>query len=125
MKEKKRFTEADTFDFSYTPFFSAPPGAVEGIIKRAGNYEHIIFLLATPGSAEVLTEVVKRAPELKQRIVVISVLTPVYLFSMDWIHTALAAYGTGDESFAAAFAALTGEFIPTGKLPVSRALFGE
>lgn len=122
---KRRFPASDSFDFAYTPFYSAPPGAVEGIISRAGRYEYLVFLLATPGSAEVLSEVVRKAPELKPRIVIISVLTPVYLFSMDWVDTALAAYGTGDESFAAAFAALAGEFIPRGKLPVSKASFGE
>ncbi len=122
---RKRFPASDVFDFSYTPFYTAPPGAAEGIIRRSGSYKHLVFLLATPGSAEVLNEVVRRAPELKPRIVIISVLTPVYLFSMDWVHTALAAYGTGDESFSAAFAALSGEFIPRGKLPISKTAFGE
>ncbi|WP_319561831.1 glycoside hydrolase family 3 protein [Marispirochaeta sp.] len=122
---QKRFPNADVFDFSYNPFYSAPPGAAAGILRRAEKYDRIVFLLATPGSTEVLKEIVRKSAGLKERLVIISVLTPVYLFEMDWIRTALAAYGTGDESFAAAFAALAGDFIPHGKLPVSELTFTE
>ena len=66
----------------------------------------------------MLKELVRQAPELKDKIVLISVLTPVYLKQLTWPKAALAAFGTGDESFAAVFGALTGDFVPRGTLPL-------
>ncbi len=40
------------------------------------------------------------------------------LDDLDWVTTSLAAYGTGPESFRAAFAALAGDFAPEGRLPI-------
>ena len=113
-----RFPGSARFEYSYDPFYFAPQGAVNGIIARAAQYDRIIFCLATPGSFEVLKAVTSRAPELKKKIAVISVLTPVYLKQLDWLEAAVAAFGMGDESFAASFAALAGDFSPSGILPL-------
>ena len=51
-------------------------------------------------------------------ICVVSILSPVYLAELDWVDSALAAYGWGDESFRAAFSALLGMYEPAGTLPV-------
>ena len=53
-----------------------------------------------------------------EKVIVISVLSPAHLDDLDWVTTSLAAYGTGPESFRAAFAALAGDFAPEGRLPI-------
>ncbi len=113
-----KYPGASVFEFSYNPFYSAPSGAAAGILARSGRYDRIIFCLATPGSFEVLKQLVKEDPGITKKIAVISVLTPVYLREMPDLPAALAAYGMGDESFEAAFSALAGEFIPRGKIPL-------
>jgi beta-N-acetylhexosaminidase len=55
-----------------------------------------------------------RAP----RIIVISALSPVYLSQAPWVQTAIAVYGNTSDSFRAGFAALAGDFVPRGRLPV-------
>jgi beta-N-acetylhexosaminidase len=116
---RARFPDADSYQFSYDPFYGPAPGAAASIAARGSSYDRIIFCLATPGSFEVLKELVRRAPGLKEKIVVVSVLTPVYLRDLDWLRAAVAAYGMGDESFIAAFGALLGDFKPRGVLPLN------
>ena len=48
----------------------------------------------------------------------ISALSPIYLDRVPWVATALAVYGMGPDSFRAGFAALAGDFVPEGALPV-------
>ena len=52
------------------------------------------------------------------KIVVISTLSPVYLSKLDWVKYGVAVYGTGRESFTAGFAAVKGDIIPEGKMPL-------
>ncbi len=117
---RSKYPGASVFEYSYNPFYSAPEGAVSGILARAARVDRIVFCLATPGSFEVLKQVIQADREILKKIAVISVLTPVYLKELNEIPAALAAYGMGDESFEAAFAALAGEFIPRGKLPLDK-----
>lgn len=114
-----RFPDAGRLLLSYEPFYSAPPGALGSIIDRADQYDRIVYCLSTPGSFELLQQLVRRRPELMNRIAVLSVLTPVYLQELPWLQAAVAAYGLGEESFKAGFAALAGDFIPEGNLPLS------
>ena len=115
---KARFPGAESYECAYDPFYSPAPGAAASIAARGPFYDRIIFCLATPGSFEVLKELARRAPGLKDKIIVVSVLTPVYLLDLDWLSAAVAAYGMGDESFTAAFGALLGDFEPSGVLPL-------
>ncbi len=54
-----------------------------------------------------------------RKVIVISALSPVYLDETPWVETAIAVYGDSRDSFRAGFAALAGDFVPTGRLPVS------
>ncbi|ADK81723.1 glycoside hydrolase family 3 protein [Sediminispirochaeta smaragdinae] len=109
------FPGADSFDYDYSPFFSADPQVIKRLKQRMENYDTVVFCIANPNSAQVLEELKGFA----DRIYVISVLTPIYLKDIPWVENALAVYGTGRQSIEAGFSALTGAFQPTGIVPVS------
>ncbi|MFP4564345.1 MAG: glycoside hydrolase family 3 protein [Spirochaetia bacterium] len=112
---KARFPEADTYYFSYEPFHTAVRAEKERFTRLAGNYDTVIFCLANPNSLEIL----ETLSETDVRVIVFSVLSPVYLDEIEWADTAIAVYGTGNESFTAGFAVLSGDYEPEGTLPVS------
>ncbi|MBN2050842.1 MAG: glycoside hydrolase family 3 protein [Spirochaetales bacterium] len=111
---KTYFPQADTFDFSYSPFYYPVPAEKRSLTAMAGNYDTIIFCLANPNSLEHL----KALESFDARIIVLSTLTPIYLQEVPWVPGAVAVYGTGIDSFTAGFAALSGMFHPEGTLPV-------
>ena len=52
-----------------------------------------------------------------KKVIVLSVLNPVLLKSLDWVDGAIALYSDSKESFIAGFSALSGRIEPMGKLP--------
>lgn len=112
---KETFPDADTYFFSYSPFFTSEMQVKRELREQAGAYDRIIFCLANPNSAQVLAELEPFA----EKVHVMSVLTPVYLDQLPWVAHALAVYGTGRDSIKAGFSALTGAFSPPGKIPYS------
>ena len=73
-----------------------------------------MFCLANYNSLEIL----ETLRDIHATLVVVSALSPVYLRDTPWVQTALAVYGTGNESFRAGFAVLAGDFEPEGRIPV-------
>jgi beta-N-acetylhexosaminidase len=113
----RRFPQAGTLSFPYLPFYSAPPEDLQRVPRAASGYDTVIFCLANYHSLQVLQQLRAGA----RRVIVISVLSPVYLEEVPWIDGALAIYGTGPASFRAGFAALAGDFRPEGRLPIELA----
>ncbi|MBN2509285.1 MAG: glycoside hydrolase family 3 protein [Spirochaetales bacterium] len=111
---KARYPGARLFSFSYSPFYSYAASEKRALETLAKTSDLLIFCLATPGSIELL----KSLEPYKEKVFVISTLTPVYLAEVPWVESALAVYGTGRDSFTAGFSALAGDFEPTGILPV-------
>jgi beta-N-acetylhexosaminidase len=109
------YPEADTYYFPYSPFYDANRRYIRELQRKAEQYDTIIFCVANPNSAQVL-EALEDVPA---RIIVVSVLTPVYLQRCPWVETAVAVYGTGDESYAAGYAALRGLIEAQGELPIT------
>ncbi len=62
--------------------------------------------------------ILKKLESIKEKLVVLSVLTPVYLTEVPWVETSIAVYGTGEASFRAGFSALRGDYDPDGNVPV-------
>ncbi len=110
----KEFPEADTFRFDYSPFYSASDSVKNRLARTVENYDTVIYCLANPNSAEVLESI----SGTDTKIIVLSVLTPVYLREMPWIENAVAVYGVSTDSFTAGFAALGGKIQPQGSLPI-------
>lgn len=110
-----RFPGAKKYYFPYAPFNWAERDELKYLKKKADEYDVIIFCLANPNSLEVL----KTLKGTKAKVIVLSVLTPIYLKEVPWISSAIAVYGTGEESFSAGFSVLSGDYTPEGKLPFS------
>lgn len=110
----RRFPGAHTFLFPFMPFYEARPDDRAAMRAMAGGYDAIVFCLANFNSLDVLKELEGAA----RKVIVISALSPVYLEEVPWVDTVIAVYGDGRDSFRAGFAALSGDFKPTGTLPV-------
>jgi beta-N-acetylhexosaminidase len=109
-----RYPEADALLFPYSPFYFARQEDLQRVPRIASGYDVVVFCLANYNSLEIL-ETLRSFPG---TLVVLSALSPVYLRETPWVQTALAVYGTGEESFRAGFAALAGDFEPEGRIPI-------
>ena len=114
LQGRLRWPQARTFDFPYSPFYSAEPGVLAALRARAVECDTLVFCLANYNSLQVLESL----RPLRKRILVISALTPVYLAEVPWVSASVAVYGTSRESFRAGFAVLAGDFAPEGTLPI-------
>ena len=83
------------------------------LLQHARNADTIIFCISDASGLRLL----RSLESLKKRIVVLSVLSPVYLESVPWADAAVAVYSYAPESFTAAFSAITGRIEARGQLP--------
>jgi beta-N-acetylhexosaminidase len=110
----KRIPRAAEHRFSYVPWEWAREEDLRDAPRVAAGYDTVVFCLANMNSLEVL----ERMRSYPGRLIVISALSPIYLDRVPWVATAIAVYGMGADSLQAGFAALRGDFVPGGALPV-------
>ncbi|MCL2480550.1 MAG: beta-N-acetylhexosaminidase [Spirochaetaceae bacterium] len=110
----KRFPNADSYFFPYNPFYKAQENDLKKMPDIASGYDTVIFCSANVAGIEIL----KTLKNSRCRVIVLSVLSPASLSSLRWLDGGVAVYGTGRESFTAGFAAIAGDFIPEGVLPL-------
>lgn len=110
----RRYPQADTHLFPYTPFYYSSRAERAELRRKAAGYDTIVFCLANPNGLEMLQEL----EPLAERVIVYSVLTPVYLRETPWVRSAVAVYGLGVDSFRAGFSVLAGDYAPEGTLPI-------
>ncbi|GAB4367501.1 MAG: glycoside hydrolase family 3 protein [Spirochaetales bacterium] len=115
---KTYFPQAEEFQFSYAPFYRAVPSEKEALRQLSAKADTIIFCLANPNNLELLQSL----KNFQGRILVFSVLTPVYLREVPWIQTAIAVYGWGEDSIKAGFAVIRGDIPPLGRNPIEALL---
>ena len=111
---RRRFPQAAEHRFSNIPWEWARQEDLRDAPRAASGYDTVVFCLANLNSLEVL----ERMRSFPGRLIVMSALSPIYLDRVPWVATALAVYGMGPDSFQAGFAALSGDFVPEGALPV-------
>jgi beta-N-acetylhexosaminidase len=109
----------------YLDFFKAGkaafPGAVSywyseasaELMTYARQSDTIIFCLSDYAGVRLL----RQLQPLKKKVIVLSVLSPVYLESVPWVDGAVAVYSYAPESLAAGFSVITGRIAAGGKLP--------
>jgi beta-N-acetylhexosaminidase len=83
------------------------------LLNFARTADTVIFCLSDTEGLKIL----KRLEPLKKRIIVLSVLNPVYLETIPWIDGAVAVYSDSFESLAAGFSAIVGRIPAEGRLP--------
>ncbi len=107
----ERFKQAGSFVLRAD---DATSTEVRNLLAIAESYDTLIFCLSNERTLKTLDML----ESLSEKIMVLSVLTPVFLRFTPWVETAVAVYGTGMESFKAGFAAFAGDFVPQGVLPI-------
>jgi beta-N-acetylhexosaminidase len=104
---KRAFPDAETFRYTGQP-------AAE-LVRRARNADTVIFCLSDDSELSRL----KALRGLGTRVIVFSVLSPIYLDEVLWAHGAVAVYSYARESFIAGFSAILGRIPGGGRLPFS------
>lgn len=119
----ERYPGAGSYYFPYDPFYAAEKRHIDALKKILPDYSAVIFCLANPNSAEVLQALRDTIERHGITCIAFSVLSPAYLYEFPWIHSSLAVYGFGEESFQAGFAVLSGDYSPEGTFPIDFDLF--
>jgi beta-N-acetylhexosaminidase len=101
----------------YTP----EPEAIATLLEMARRSDTIIFCLSDAEGLRVL----RNLRGLGKRVIVFSVLSPVYLDQVSWIDGALAVYSYAPESFIAGFSFMLGRIGAQGQLPLQAAPLAE
>jgi beta-N-acetylhexosaminidase len=83
------------------------------LLNYARAADTVIFCLSDTEGLNIL----RRLEPLNKRIIVLSVLNPVYLENIPWIDGAVAVYSDSFESLAAGFSAIVGRIPAEGRLP--------
>lgn len=111
---RNRFPKSDFHRFSYNPGYREINETADYLINEAHTYDKIIFNLHNEKSLQIL----KKLEPVKNKLIVFSVLTPVYLAEVPWVETSIAVYGTGNDSFQAGFSVLIGDYHAEAIVPV-------
>jgi beta-N-acetylhexosaminidase len=95
-------------------WYSSEPESIETLVGMARRSDTIIFCLSDSGGLGTL----RNLRGLGKRVIVFSVLSPVYLDQVPWIDGSLAVYSYAPESFVAGFSAMLGRIGAQGQLPL-------
>jgi beta-N-acetylhexosaminidase len=109
----QRYPGATQLSYSYE-FFNSDPAVAQQIAVRVAAARRTVFVLATPGGLDYL----KALEPWKDKIAVVSLLSPVYLKDLPWVRDAVAVFGTNAAAFDVAAAVLAGEIQASGRLPL-------
>ncbi|MDR2303046.1 MAG: glycoside hydrolase family 3 protein [Treponema sp.] len=93
-------------------WYSSSRGTSE-LASYARSADTIIFCLSDGTGLSML----RSLEPLKKRIIVLSVLNPVYLEQVSWVDAILAVYSYASESFIAGFSVILGRVPGRGRLP--------
>lgn len=118
---KKRYPQAGTFHYSYE-LNSDNSNLDEWNAVRfewvCRSYDTIIINVYSEHTANIA----RRLRNSGKKVIVLSILSPVFVMrDMDFADTILCGYSYSDYSFSALFAALAGEIIPQGVVPLEMA----
>lgn len=107
----------DFFKYGLKRFPEAKTTPLSGTVFHTRNFDTLIYCLSDNYSSDILKKTMTKYPE--KNYIVISILSPTPLIKIPEAETVLSVYSYSPVSFTAAFAALCGDFIAAGKMPVS------
>jgi beta-N-acetylhexosaminidase len=96
-------------------YWYSSPQPTPDFLRLAQAADTIIFCISDAMGASLL----ENLRPLGKRMIVFSVLSPVYLDGFSWVDGAIAVYSYAKESFVAGFSAIRGRIPAQGKLPFS------
>ena len=91
----------------------SPATAPSEIIPYVRNADTVIFCLSDASDLRIL----RVLEGLNKKVIILSVLSPVYIESVPWVDGAVAVYSYAPESFASGFSAIIGRIPAEGSLP--------
>ncbi|OQY38887.1 MAG: hypothetical protein B6229_04880 [Spirochaetaceae bacterium 4572_7] len=90
------------------------PETFSNVPQTANYFDTVVFCLTSKTNLRVL----KSLENYKGNLIVLSFLTPVYIDTLPWVKTFVAAYGQSEESMRAAFSVLKGFTNAPGTFPL-------
>jgi beta-N-acetylhexosaminidase len=90
------------------------PETIEDLLSYARRADTIIFCLSDGMGLNVL----RNLRGLRKKVIVFSVLSPVYLDQVPWVDGAVAVYSYAPESFIAGFSSMLGRIPAQGQIPL-------
>lgn len=111
---EKRFPKADQYRFAWEPNRAEQQQSILWLKRNAKTYDTIIFCL----SSEKEVPILQALEPLGDKVVVLSVFSPLPLKRVPWVKSALAAYSTLHNCLVSGFAVLCGDYEPEGKVPI-------
>ncbi|MDR0302404.1 MAG: glycoside hydrolase family 3 protein [Treponema sp.] len=110
---------SDFFSYGRTAFpnaalyrYGSVPDA-DTFVSLARNADTVIFCLSDAADLRLLRNI----QQLNKKVIVLSVLSPVYIESVPWVSGAVAVYSYAPESFASGFSVIIGRIPAQGILP--------
>lgn len=98
-----------------------PKASVSNLANCTSNataFDTIIFCLEDFDSLAVLQELISLFPQ--KNYIVVSAMSPTYLSYIPNVRNVIATYSNSPFSFLAVFSAIAGDFVPQGKMPLSK-----
>ncbi|WP_147634311.1 glycoside hydrolase family 3 protein [Treponema pectinovorum] len=111
---KKRYPNCAEFKYDYEMGPNQAEWMKKNIESTARNFDIIIICVANERSAMIASSLERTS----KKVIIMSVLSPVGVLGFNWADSILLGYSYSPYTFKALFAALNGEFEPTGKLPL-------
>jgi beta-N-acetylhexosaminidase len=116
LSARARYANSGTFTLDSDLSLSDIPRLADAITRQAQGYDGIVFCVSDFNEAALVKSF--RTPGAP--VAVISVLSPIPAFDLDWADTLIFTYSASPWSFDAAIAALAGDFVPQGVLPLAK-----
>lgn len=111
---KLRFPQASEFRFSYETGPNETQWVLDNLPKTASNYDTVIICVSSENHAKI-ANYFKNS---KQRVIILSTMSPIIAESLTWADTILLGYSWRcDYSLRAMIALLAGEYTPVGVKP--------
>lgn len=110
---KKRYPNSGEFKFNYELGPNETQWMKENIVKQIKNYDTIVICVSNERSAQIA----KALKDCGKRIVIFSLMSPIYSFDLDFADEIVLGYSWSGYTFVALFAALNGEYKIQGTLP--------
>jgi beta-N-acetylhexosaminidase len=113
---RARYANLGTFALESDFSLSGIPRLAAAIAREAPRYDGVVVCVSDFSGAAL----VKSLRSLETPLAVISILSPIPAFDLDWADTLIFTYSASPWSFTAAIAALAGDYVPQGTLPLKK-----
>ncbi len=113
---KKRFPDAGEFRFKYETGPNQTQWVIDNLPGTAAGYDTIVILVGSERHAKI-AESIRR---LGKKVVICSIMYPVYSEHLTWADTILMGYSWSGYTLEALASVLSGEFVPGGTVPYTK-----